>query len=55
MERQDISLGNVPRERKKEKVNLTFLKHKEEMLKQKEQRMEHPDVEKSSLKTRGRS
>jgi hypothetical protein len=41
VERQDISLGNVPRERKKEKVKLTFRKHREEMLKQKEQRMEH--------------
>jgi hypothetical protein len=41
VERQDISLGNVLRERKKEKVKLTFQKHREEMLKQKEQRMEH--------------
>jgi hypothetical protein len=42
MERQDISLRNVSRERNKEKVKLTFQKHREEMLKQKEQRMEHP-------------
>ena len=42
MERQDISIGNVLRERKKEKVKLTFRKYREEMLKQKEQRMEHP-------------
>ena len=42
MENQGTSLGNVPREIKKEKVNLTFRKHREGMLKQKEQRMEHP-------------
>jgi hypothetical protein len=41
VERQDISLGNVSREIKKEKVKLTFWKHREEMLKHKEQRMEH--------------
>jgi hypothetical protein len=41
MERQDTCLGNVPRRRRKEE-NLTFQKHDEEMLKQKEQRMEHP-------------
>jgi hypothetical protein len=36
VERQDVRLGNVPRERKKEKVKLTFQKHKGGMLKQEE-------------------
>jgi hypothetical protein len=38
---RDTCLGNVPRRRRKEE-KLTFQKHSEEMLKQKEQRMEHP-------------
>jgi hypothetical protein len=42
MERQDTCLGNVSRKIKKEEVKLTFQKHKEEMLKHKEQRMEDP-------------
>ena len=42
MERRDIILGNVPRETKKEKVKLTFRKHRKGMLKQKEHRMEDP-------------
>jgi hypothetical protein len=42
MERQDISIGNVPRKINKEKVKLIFQKHREEMLKKKEHRMEHP-------------
>jgi hypothetical protein len=42
MERQDTCLGNVPRKRKNEEVQLTFLKNKKGMLKQKLQRMEHP-------------
>jgi hypothetical protein len=42
VERQGTSLGNVPRKRKKEKVKLTFQKHRGGMLKHKEQRMEHP-------------
>jgi hypothetical protein len=41
VERQGTCLGNAPRKRKKEE-KLTFQKHKEEMLKKKEQRMEHP-------------
>jgi hypothetical protein len=41
MERQDTCLGNTPRKRKKED-KLTFQKHKEGILNQKEQRMEHP-------------
>jgi hypothetical protein len=41
--RQGTCLGNVPRGRtNKKEVKLTFQKHKEGMLKQKEQRMEHP-------------
>jgi hypothetical protein len=36
VERQVTSLGNVPRKRKKEKVKLTFRKHREGMLKQKD-------------------
>jgi hypothetical protein len=42
VERQDTCLGNAPRKRRKEEVKLTFQKHNEEMLKQKEQRMEDP-------------
>jgi hypothetical protein len=42
MESQDISLGNVPRERNNEKVKLRFQKPREGILNHKEQRMEHP-------------
>jgi hypothetical protein len=42
MERKGTCLGNALRKRKKEEVKLTFKKHKEDMLKQKEQRMEDP-------------
>jgi hypothetical protein len=41
VERQDTCLGNVPRKRRKEET-LTFQKQGKEMLKQKEQRIEHP-------------
>jgi hypothetical protein len=41
VERQDTCLGNAPRRRRKEE-KLTFQKPSEEMLKQREQRMEHP-------------
>jgi hypothetical protein len=42
VERQGTCLGNVLRKINKEEVKLTFQKHKEEMLKQKEHRMEDP-------------
>jgi hypothetical protein len=42
VERQDTCLGNVPRKRNKEEAKLSFQKHTEDMLKQKEQRMEYP-------------
>jgi hypothetical protein len=42
MERHGTCLGNVPRKRNKEEVKLTFQKHREGMLKQKEKRMEYP-------------
>jgi hypothetical protein len=42
MERQGTFLGTVMRKRNKEEVKLTSQKHNEEMLKQKEQRMEDP-------------
>jgi hypothetical protein len=42
MERQGTCLGNVSRKIKKEEVNFTFQKHREGMLKKKEQRMEDP-------------
>jgi hypothetical protein len=42
VESQGTCLGNVPRKGNKEEVKLTFQKHKEGMLKQKEQRMEYP-------------
>jgi hypothetical protein len=42
VERQGTYLGNIPRKINKEEVRLTFQKHGEEMLKQKEQRMEDP-------------
>jgi hypothetical protein len=41
MERQDTCLGNIPRRGRKEE-KLTFQKHNEDILRQKEQRMEHP-------------
>jgi hypothetical protein len=42
MERHDTCLRNVPIKIKKEEVRLTFQKPIEDMLKQKEQRMEDP-------------
>jgi hypothetical protein len=42
VERQGTCLGNDSRKRKKDEVKLTFQKHREGMLKQKEKRMEHP-------------
>jgi hypothetical protein len=42
MERQGTCIGNSPKKIKKEEVNLTFQKHREEMLKRKEQRMGGP-------------
>jgi hypothetical protein len=42
VERQDICLGNVLRKKKEDEVKLTFQRHREEMLKKKEQRMEYP-------------
>jgi hypothetical protein len=42
VERHDRCLGNGPRKIKKEEVKLTFQKHREGMLKQKEHRMEDP-------------
>jgi hypothetical protein len=42
VERQGICLRTIRRKRKKEEVKLTFQNHREEMLKQKEKRMEGP-------------
>jgi hypothetical protein len=42
MERQGTCLGTISRKRNKEEVKLTFQKQREGMLKQKEQRREHP-------------
>jgi hypothetical protein len=42
VERQDTFLGNASKKRNEEEVKLTFQKHIEDMLKQKEQRMEDP-------------
>jgi hypothetical protein len=42
VEIQGTCLRNAPRKRKKGEVKLTFEKHREGMLKQKEQRMEDP-------------
>ena len=41
VERQGTCLGNAQRKQKKEEM-LTFHKHREELLKKKEQRMEDP-------------
>jgi hypothetical protein len=42
VERSDTNLGNVPIEKEMEEANLTFQKHKGEMLRQKMQKGEDP-------------
>jgi hypothetical protein len=42
VERHDTCLGTILRKIKKEEAKFTFQKHREEMLKQKEKRMEDP-------------